>query len=139
MIHQSVSEIWVFRMGSTILEHPVFLYLLDTAALFEDNFISEYWNNVETHHSTDIIIPHNYNTKELHFFAVCLELWKSDLLGFTKRDRKHCVEIVRHSLLSLTNHGIGLLPGWTTKAFFYFAKKLEKIFKATAINAKIFA
>ena len=23
MIHQVVSEIWVFRMGSTILEHPV--------------------------------------------------------------------------------------------------------------------
>ena len=24
MIHPVVSEIWVFRMGSTILEHPVF-------------------------------------------------------------------------------------------------------------------
>ena len=24
MIHEVVSEIWVFRMGSTILEHPVF-------------------------------------------------------------------------------------------------------------------
>ena len=23
MIHQVVSEVWVFRMGSTILEHPV--------------------------------------------------------------------------------------------------------------------
>ena len=25
MIHQAVSEIWVFRMRSTILEHPVFM------------------------------------------------------------------------------------------------------------------
>ena len=25
MIHRVVSEIWVFRMGSTILEHPVLL------------------------------------------------------------------------------------------------------------------
>ena len=25
MIHQVVFEIWVFRMGSTILEHPVYL------------------------------------------------------------------------------------------------------------------
>ena len=27
MIHQVVSEIWVFRMGSTILEHPVYMFL----------------------------------------------------------------------------------------------------------------
>ena len=28
MIHQVVSEIWVFRMGSTILEHPVFFFMI---------------------------------------------------------------------------------------------------------------
>ena len=27
MIHQVVSAKWVFRMGSTILEHPVFIVL----------------------------------------------------------------------------------------------------------------
>ena len=34
MIHQVVSEIWVFRMGSTILKHPVFSLLLFNANQF---------------------------------------------------------------------------------------------------------
>ena len=34
MIHQVVSEIWVFRMGSTILEYPV--YGSGNTAFFHD-------------------------------------------------------------------------------------------------------
>ena len=48
MIHQVVSEIWVFRMGSTILEQPV-QCILSTFALKN--------NGKFTHHNSEKLRP----------------------------------------------------------------------------------
>ena len=43
MIHQIVSEIWVFRMGSTILEHPVFYFFGFSLVQCRDEDIQLVW------------------------------------------------------------------------------------------------
>ena len=51
MIHEVVSEIWVFRMESTILEHPVHLHSKNQFLLMPDwkkLFIALHYNNNRT-------------------------------------------------------------------------------------------
>ena len=43
MIHQIVSEIWVFRMGSTILEYPVFYFFGFSLVQCRDEDIQLVW------------------------------------------------------------------------------------------------